>query len=109
MAVMNDFYRNVLATGSLVADEMGLISAVNLKGDLVEITAGRERKRIALPMQHNLQNPEAYAIFHPLQENVLEGPSPMMKMLIDKYVLSINMKLHWMISALVDFIADTEP
>ena len=104
-----EFYEQVLATGNLEADDDGFINGYSLgKGEPVPMTMGIKRNRLALPLPNVLRNTQDIAIFHPLQENVLEGLTPVMKKLIATYEVIFNMKIMAMITALAKFGTDIE-
>ena len=104
-----EFYEQVLATGNLEPDDDGFINGYSLgKAEPVPMTMGIKRNRLAIPLPSILRNTQDIAIFHPLQENVLEGLTPVMKKLIATYEVIFNMKIMAMVTALAKFGTDME-
>ena len=104
-----EFYEQVLATGNMEPDDNGFILGYSLDRDTsTNLTMGIKRNKLALPYPSILRNTQDIAIFHPLQENVLEGLTPVMKKLIGVYEVIFNMKIVKMMLELVKFGSDVE-
>ena len=104
-----EFYEQVLATGNMEADDDGHINGYSLdRSSQVPLTMGIKRNRLALPLPKILKNTQDVAIFHPLQENVLEGLTPVMKKLIGVYEVIFNAKIIAMMIELTKFGTDVE-
>jgi hypothetical protein len=90
-----ELYRHLLATGSLSADEEGMISA-SMQGITVPFTV--DGKRMVLPTRENMASEDKTAIvlFHPLSENVWRNESSV----LEKFRMAINTNLNWVLGGL---------
>jgi hypothetical protein len=94
MSKVNEFYKQILSLGSLVADKEGLISAM-VEDMSVPFTV--KGKRLALPTKENMGKTTDLCIFHPLSENFLRGESDVMQ----KYRSAINTRLNYVIGCMM--------
>lgn len=92
-----DFYKKILAVGSLVSDDQGMVSAAVGSNTLPFMIDG---KRLVLPLNDHLRNPDKSAIivFHPLSENILGDESKV----LSKFRNSVNVRLNLTFGKLIE-------
>lgn len=87
---IQQFYRSVAKTGSLVGDDAGAISAVLGGKSEPKLVDG---KRLVFPTTEQLRNPdwESRIAFHPMAENILRGESPVLESLRKAFNIRLNL------------------
>lgn len=97
MSKLIDFYKHVLGTCNIIADE-GLLSFQF--GDRKH-PAMAKGKRMALPTQENLRNGE-YAIFHPLMESAAGSETAVMERVRTVISQSLHVRLTTLMGELLN-------
>lgn len=87
---IQQFYRSVAKTGSLIGDESGAINAVLGDKSEPKLVDG---KRLVFPTTEQLRNPdwESRIAFHPMAENILRGESPVLEALRKAFNIRLNL------------------
>lgn len=94
---IHQFYEQILAALNLVSDQYGLISVKNDEDDLRPVMI--DEARLTLPLPEILRSGEwgNRIAFHPLSENVVRGPSPV----IEKTKTAVRIRLTYALSGLM--------
>jgi hypothetical protein len=90
-----ELYKHLLATGSLSADEEGMVSAT-MQGMTVPFSV--DGKRLVLPTRANMakEDRSGIVLFHPLSENIWRNESAV----LEKFRMALNTKLNWVLGGL---------
>lgn len=96
--IIKDFYNSILNYAGLKYDDAcNYIINTNLKMGDLEVNG----KKITLPFQSNLKNPNGRAFFHPLNENYISPESPVFLLFKKRLVCELNIKLSQLIINLI--------
>ncbi len=90
LKVLTEFYTKLLSDLGVYAADDGKLSYVVREGVTTPITV--DGKRLCLPTRENLRdlNLDSNVIFHPLSEQVVSGPSPIINALRDYITLRLT-------------------
>lgn len=106
-------YEEILKTGMMTVDENGLVSQPkSFEEDGTQVTEPTliEGKRLVLPVQEHINHPdrENKIIFHPLNENALQGESAVISKLKTMCSVAVNMAIFSLLREFMSLALSTE-